>query len=77
MAIVLAQAFLEKFGGDSLGETSRNFRRLPGAGEKLLTKMMYPIVKLGDPVLETSAAAVTEFDTPELNQLLEDMFESM
>ncbi len=39
--------------------------------------MTYPIVKLGDPVLETSAAAVTEFDTPELNQLLEDMFESM
>jgi chorismate synthase len=25
VAIVLAQAFLEKFGGDSLGETSRNF----------------------------------------------------
>lgn len=24
-AIVLAQAFLEKFGGDSLGETRRNF----------------------------------------------------
>ena len=39
--------------------------------------MTYPIVKLGDPVLETSAAIVTEFDTPELNQLLEDMFESM
>jgi chorismate synthase len=25
VAIVLAQAFLEKFGGDSLGETRRNF----------------------------------------------------
>ena len=25
MALVLAQAFLEKFGGDSLGETKRNF----------------------------------------------------
>ena len=25
VAIVLAQAFLEKFGGDSLGETKRNF----------------------------------------------------
>jgi chorismate synthase len=24
-ALVLAQAFLEKFGGDSLGETRRNF----------------------------------------------------
>ena len=25
VAFVLAQAFLEKFGGDSLGETRRNF----------------------------------------------------
>jgi peptide deformylase len=39
--------------------------------------MVYPIVKYGDPVLETAAAKVTEFDTPELNKLLEDMFESM
>jgi peptide deformylase len=39
--------------------------------------MVYPIVKYGDPVLETPAAKVTEFDTPELNKLLEDMFESM
>src|SRR5215471_4082607 len=39
--------------------------------------MVYPIVKFGHPVLETEAADVTEFDTPELNQFLEDMFESM
>ncbi len=39
--------------------------------------MIYPIVKYGDPVLETPAATVTEFDTPELNKLLDDMFESM
>ena len=39
--------------------------------------MIYPIVKYGDPVLETQAAAVTEFDTPELHKLIEDMFESM
>lgn len=39
--------------------------------------MIYPIVKYGDPVLETPAAAVTEFDTAELRQLIEDMFESM
>ena len=39
--------------------------------------MIYPIVKYGDPVLETKAAAVTEFDTPELQKLIEDMFESM
>ena len=39
--------------------------------------MIYPIVKLGDPVLEKKAEKVTEFDTPELHKLLEDMFETM
>jgi peptide deformylase len=39
--------------------------------------MIYPIVKYGDPVLENPAETVTEFDTPELHKLLEDMFESM
>ena len=39
--------------------------------------MVYPIVKFGDPVLETEAETVTEFDTPELHQFLEDMFDSM
>lgn len=39
--------------------------------------MIYPIVKYGHPVLEDHTQLVTEFDTPELNQLLEDMFESM
>lgn len=39
--------------------------------------MIYPIVKYGDPVLEQAAERVAEFDTPELNKLLEDMFESM
>ena len=39
--------------------------------------MVYPIVKYGDPVLETEAANVTEFDTPELHKFLDDMFESM
>lgn len=39
--------------------------------------MIYRVVKFGDPVLETPAAPVTEFDTPELHQLIEDMFESM
>jgi len=39
--------------------------------------MIYPIVKYGDPVLDRQADTVTEFDTPELNKLLEDMFESM
>ena len=39
--------------------------------------MVYPIVKLGDPVLEREAEDVTEFDTPELHKFLEDMFQSM
>src|SRR5215813_13759154 len=39
--------------------------------------MVYPIVKFGDPVLENESADVTEFDTPELHQFLDDMFESM
>jgi peptide deformylase len=39
--------------------------------------MVYPIVKYGDAVLERRAAEVTEFDTAELNRLLDDMFESM
>jgi peptide deformylase len=39
--------------------------------------MIYPIVKYGQIVLETGAEPITEFDTPELHQLIEDMFESM
>ena len=39
--------------------------------------MVYPIVKFGNPVLEREAETVSEFDTPELNQFLGDMFESM
>lgn len=39
--------------------------------------MVYPIVKYGDPVLERNGDLVAEFGTPELDQLLEDMFESM
>ena len=39
--------------------------------------MVYPIVRYGQPVLEQKAAAVEDFDTPELHQLVEDMFESM
>ncbi len=38
--------------------------------------MIYPIVKLGDPVLERPAETVTVFDQ-ELKQLIDDMFESM
>lgn len=38
--------------------------------------MIYPIVKYGDPVLETPAAPITAFDD-HLKKLVEDMFESM
>ena len=39
--------------------------------------MVYPIVKYGQRVLEVSAEAIREFDTPELHKLVDDMFESM
>jgi peptide deformylase len=39
--------------------------------------MVYKIIKYGDPILETPCEPVTEFDTPELRQLVEDMFETM
>ena len=39
--------------------------------------MIYPIVKYGNPVLETKAETVTEFNTPDLHKLIDDMFESM
>jgi len=38
--------------------------------------MIYPIVKFGNPVLETKAAPVTEFGDA-LRKLVDDMFESM
>ena len=38
MAIVLAEAFLEKFGGDSVDEIRRNYRDLPGLPEELVTR---------------------------------------
>ena len=39
--------------------------------------MIRKIIKYGDPVLEQRAAPVTDFDTPELRQLIEDMWETM
>ena len=42
VSIVLAQAFLEKFGGDSLDETRRNFNGYQEQVKKL--PMTYPIV---------------------------------
>lgn len=39
--------------------------------------MVYKVVKLGHPVLEQVAEPVTQFDTPDLHRLIEDMFETM
>jgi peptide deformylase len=39
--------------------------------------MIYSIVKYGQPVLEQAAETITDFDTPELHQLIDDMFQSM
>jgi peptide deformylase len=39
--------------------------------------MIYKILKYGDPILEKVAEAVTEFDNPELHQLIADMWETM
>ncbi len=40
--------------------------------------MLYKVVRyLNNPILERPSAPVTEFDTPELHRLVEDMFETM
>lgn len=39
--------------------------------------MVYPIIRLGNPVLEQEAEIVTDFDSAELHKLIDDMFESM
>jgi peptide deformylase len=39
--------------------------------------MIYPIVKYGQPVLEQRAKDIADFGTPELVELVEDMFQSM
>lgn len=39
--------------------------------------MTHPITLYGEPVLEKPAEEITQFDTPELRKLVDDMFESM
>jgi len=39
--------------------------------------MVRTILKYGEPILEQPADPVTEFDTPELNELISDMWETM
>ena len=46
------------------------------AGAETPRRMIYPIVKYGDPVLEKAGAAIKKFDA-ELESLAEDMFASM
>jgi len=90
VALVLADAFLQKFGEirwRRCGGTSRAMANKStsskGSTVTAETPMVvaskgkiYPIVKYGDPVLEKPAATITKFDA-ELEQLVEDMFASM
>lgn len=39
--------------------------------------MLYPIIKYGDPILEQVCDPITEFGTPDLQKLVDDMFETM
>lgn len=39
--------------------------------------MVRKVVKYGDPILEQKCDLITEFDTPELHKLVDDMFETM
>jgi peptide deformylase len=39
--------------------------------------MVHKVVKYGDPVLEKKAEPITEFDTPQLRKLVDDMFDTM
>ena len=60
------------------GRNAAKFRRLSGTGEEFLTIYVHPIVKIRPPGAgERARTTVTEFDTPELHQLVDDMFESM
>src|SRR5207248_7955101 len=58
------------------GDAAQFPRLLPAIKELLTDRMIYPIVKYGNPVLEKPAAPVTVFDE-DLKKLVEDMFASM
>ena len=49
VALVVADAMLEKFGGDSVEETARNLRRLPRPPRRPLTAMAPRLVLVGPP----------------------------
>src|ERR1700733_8974647 len=56
--------------------TNFSSRRLVAHAAGQINKMIHPIVKYGDPVLETPTKPVENFDQ-ELQKLIDDMFESM
>src|ERR1700733_12494959 len=56
--------------------TNFSSRRLVAHAAGQINKMIHPIVKFGDPVLETPTKPVENFDD-ELQALIADMFESM
>ena len=62
VALVLAAALLEKFGGDSLARNAAQLRRLSGAGEET-SDMIYPIVKYGEPGARANAARTSPNST--------------
>ena len=80
VAFIMAKLALEKFGSDSAGELSQKLPGIPGADSQILRKisrrMVYPIVKFPDPILQRPAEPVTVFDE-DLKKLVDDMFESM
>jgi len=43
----------------------------------LKEEMVFKILKYGEPILERPAEPVTEFDTPEMKELIANMFETM
>ena len=81
VAFVLADAFLEKFGGDSIDEIERHYDAtaeqvapaLRGAPHACVIR---PILRYGDQALHQPAAPVAEI-TPDIQQLIDDMIQTM
>jgi len=90
VALVLADAFLQKFGGDALVEMKRNFdnyarhnRRVLKSPQSRRAGKPFPPARqhlsdrqYGNSILEKPTTPIKKFDA-ELEQLSEDMFASM
>ena len=86
VALVLADALTERFGGDSLasaeGQVDGRRRTHPGTGppagrrRRPVARMIRPILRLGDPLLQAPAQPVADL-TPEIERLIDDMVETM